>query len=183
VSRIGKLPIQIPSGVQFEVADGNGRTSVTVTGPRGTLYQEVPRPITLQREGDVVTVQRPDDERENRSLHGLARSLLANMVEGVTNGFEKRLEIQGVGYRVQAQGNDQLVFSLGFSHPVQVKAPEGITFEVATPTRFSVRGIDKQKVGQVAADIRRLRRPDPYKNKGIRYAGEVLRRKAGKTAK
>ena len=183
MSRIGKLPIQIPSGVQFEVADGNGRTSVTVTGPRGTLHQEVPRPITLQREGDVVTVARPDDERENRSLHGLARSLLANMVEGVTNGFEKRLEIQGVGYRVQAQGNDQLVFSLGFSHPVQVKAPEGISFEVATPTRFSVRGIDKQKVGQVAAEIRRLRRPDPYKNKGIRYAGEVLRRKAGKTAK
>ena len=183
MSRIGKLPIQIPSGVQFEVADDNGRTSVTVTGPRGTLHQEVPRPITLRREGDVVTVERPDDERENRSLHGLARSLLANMVEGVTNGFEKRLEIQGVGYRVQVQGNDQLVFSLGFSHPVQVKAPDGVTFEVATPTRFSVKGIDKQKVGQVAADIRRLRRPDPYKNKGIRYAGEVLRRKAGKTAK
>ena len=178
MSRIGKLPIQIPAGVEFEVAD----RTVTVTGPRGSLRQDVPRPITLEREGDVVLVKRPDDERENRSLHGLARSLLANMVEGVTNGFEKRLEIQGVGYRVQAQGND-LVFSLGYSHPVPVKAPEGITFEVATPTRFSVRGIDKQKVGQVAADIRRLRRPDPYKNKGIRYAGEVLRRKAGKTAK
>jgi large subunit ribosomal protein L6 len=178
VSRIGKLPIQIPAGVQFEVAD----RTVTVTGPRGTLRQEVPRPITLEREGDVVLVKRPDDERENRALHGLARSLLANMVEGVTNGFEKRLEIQGVGYRVQAQGND-LVFSLGYSHPVPVKAPEGITFEVSTPTRFSVKGIDKQRVGQVAADIRRLRRPDPYKNKGIRYAGEVLRRKAGKTAK
>jgi len=178
VSRIGKLPIEIPAGVEFDVAG----STVTVTGPRGTLSQDVPRPITLQRDGDVVVVQRPDDERQNRSLHGLARSLLANMVEGVTNGFEKRLEISGVGYRVQAQGND-LVFSLGFSHPVPVKAPEGITFEVATPTRFSVRGIDKQKVGQVAADIRRLRRPDPYKNKGIRYAGEVLRRKAGKTAK
>lgn len=178
MSRIGKLPIQIPAGVEFDVAG----STVTVTGPRGTLSQDVPRPITLERDGDVVLVQRPDDERQNRSLHGLARSLLANMVEGVTNGFEKRLEIQGVGYRVQAQGND-LVFSLGFSHPVPVKAPEGITFEVATPTRFSVRGIDKQKVGQVAADIRRLRRPDPYKNKGIRYAGEVLRRKAGKTAK
>jgi large subunit ribosomal protein L6 len=178
VSRIGKLPIEIPAGVEFDVAD----STVTVTGPRGTLRQDVPRPITLERDGDVVLVRRPDDERQNRSLHGLARSLLANMVEGVTNGFEKRLEIQGVGYRVQAQGND-LVFSLGFSHPVPVKAPEGITFEVATPTRFSVRGIDKQKVGQVAADIRRLRRPDPYKNKGIRYAGEVLRRKAGKTAK
>ncbi len=178
MSRIGKLPIEIPAGVEFDVAG----STVTVTGPRGTLSQDVPRPITLQRDGDVVVVQRPDDERQNRSLHGLARSLLANMVEGVTNGFEKRLEISGVGYRVQAQGND-LVFSLGFSHPVPVKAPEGITFEVATPTRFSVRGIDKQKVGQVAADIRRLRRPDPYKNKGIRYAGEVLRRKAGKTAK
>ena len=178
MSRIGKLPIQIPDGVQFELTD----RTVTVTGPRGTLRQDVPRPITLERDGDVVLVERPNDERENRALHGLARSLLANMVEGVTNGFEKRLEIQGVGYRVQAQGND-LVFSLGFSHPVPVKAPEGITFEVATPTRFSVRGIDKQKVGQVAADIRRLRRPDPYKNKGIRYAGEVLRRKAGKTAK
>ncbi len=178
MSRIGKLPIQIPAGVEFEVAD----RTVTVTGPRGSLRQDVPRPITLEREGDVVLVKRPDDERENRSLHGLARSLLANMVEGVTNGFEKRLEIQGVGYRVQAQGND-LVFSLGYSHQIPVKAPEGITFEVFTPTRFSVRGIDKQKVGQVAADIRRLRRPDPYKNKGIRYAGEVLRRKAGKTAK
>jgi large subunit ribosomal protein L6 len=178
VSRIGKLPIQIPAGVEFDIAGA----SVTVTGPRGSLRQDVPRPITLEREGDVVLVRRPDDERQNRALHGLARSLLANMVEGVTNGFEKRLEIQGVGYRVQAQGND-LVFSLGYSHPVPVKAPEGITFEVATPTRFSVRGIDKQKVGQVAADIRRLRRPDPYKNKGIRYAGEVLRRKAGKTAK
>ena len=178
MSRIGKLPIQIPAGVQFEVAD----RTVTVTGPRGTLRQDVPRPIELEHDGDVVLVKRPDDERENRSLHGLARSLLANMVEGVTNGFEKRLEIQGVGYRVQAQGND-LVFSLGYSHQVPVKAPEGITFEVSTPTRFSVRGIDKQKVGQVAADIRRLRRPDPYKNKGIRYAGEVLRRKPGKTAK
>jgi large subunit ribosomal protein L6 len=178
VSRIGKLPIQIPAGVEFEVSD----RTVTVTGPRGTLRQDVPRPITLERDGDVVLVRRPDDERESRSRHGLARSLLWNMVEGVTNGFEKRLEIQGVGYRVQAQGND-LVFSLGYSHPVPVKAPEGITFEVSTPTRFSVRGIDKQRVGQVAADIRRLRRPDPYKNKGIRYAGEQLRRKAGKTAK
>ena len=178
MSRIGKLPIQIPAGVEFEISD----RTVTVTGPRGTLRQDVPRPITLERDGDVVLVQRPDDERVNRSLHGLTRSLLWNMVEGVTNGFEKRLEIQGVGYRVQAQGSD-LVFSLGFSHTIPIKAPEGISFEVATPTRFSVKGIDKQRVGQVAADIRRLRRPDPYKNKGIRYAGEVLRRKAGKTAK
>jgi len=178
VSRIGSLPIQLPAGVELELEDA----TVTVTGPMGTLSQDVPRPITVERDGDVVHVRRPDDERQHRALHGLARSLLANMVEGVTKGFEKRLEIQGVGYRVQAQGGD-LVFSLGYSHPVPVKAPEGITFEVATPTRFSVKGIDKQKVGQVAAEIRRLRRPDPYKNKGIRYAGEVLRRKAGKTAK
>ena len=179
MSRIGNLPIQIPAGVEFDLRDG----TVTVTGPRGTLSQQVPRPISVEREGDVVQVKRPDDERENRALHGLTRSLLANMVEGVTKGFEKQLEIHGVGYRVQAQGNDHLVFSLGYSHQVPVKAPEGITFAVATPTRFSVRGIDKQKVGQVAAEIRRLRRPDPYKGKGIRYAGEVVRRKAGKTAK
>jgi large subunit ribosomal protein L6 len=178
VSRIGKLPIQIPSGVELDL-DGD---TVTVTGPRGRLSQRVPPPIEVEREGDVLQVKRPDDERENRSLHGLTRSLLANMVEGVTNGFEKRLEIQGVGYRVQAQGND-LVFSLGYSHQVPVKAPEGISFEVATPTRFSVKGIDKQQVGQVAAEIRQLRKPDPYKGKGIRYAGEVVRRKAGKTAK
>jgi large subunit ribosomal protein L6 len=178
VSRIGNLPIQLPAGVELAL---RGDT-VTVTGPRGTLSQQVPRPIRVEREDDVVQVKRPDDERVNRALHGLTRSLLANMVEGVTNGFEKRLEIQGVGYRVQAQGSD-LVFSLGYSHQVPVKAPEGISFEVATPTRFSVKGIDKQRVGQVAADIRRLRRPDPYKGKGIRYAGEVVRRKAGKTAK
>lgn len=178
MSRIGNLPIQIPAGVEFDLRDG----TVTVTGPRGTLSQQVPRPISVEREGDVVQVKRPDDERENRALHGLTRSLLANMVEGVTKGFEKRLEIQGVGYRVQAQGSD-LVLSLGYSHQVPVKAPEGISFEIATPTRFSVKGIDKQRVGQVAAEIRRLRRPDPYKGKGIRYAGEVVRRKAGKTAK
>lgn len=178
MSRIGNLPIQLPAGVELDL---RGDT-VTVTGPRGTLSQQVPRPIRVEREGDVIQVKRPDDERVSRALHGLTRSLLANMVEGVTNGFEKRLEIQGVGYRVQAQGSD-LVFSLGYSHQVPVKAPEGISFEVATPTRFSVKGIDKQRVGQVAADIRRLRRPDPYKGKGIRYAGEVVRRKAGKTAK
>jgi large subunit ribosomal protein L6 len=178
LSRIGKLPIQIPSDVQLDL-DGD---TVTVTGPRGRLSQRVPPPIEVEREGDVLQVKRPDDERENRALHGLTRSLLANMVEGVTRGFEKRLEIQGVGYRVQAQGND-LVFSLGYSHQIPVKAPEGISFEVATPTRFSVKGIDKQKVGQVAAEIRQLRKPDPYKGKGIRYAGEVVRRKAGKTAK
>jgi large subunit ribosomal protein L6 len=137
--------------------------------------------VVRQEDGRIL-VERPDDERENRALHGLVRSLVANMVEGVTKGFEKRLEIHGVGYRVQAQGSD-LVFSLGYSHPISVKAPDGITFEVTSPTRFAVRGIDKQQVGQVAAEIRRLRRPDPYKGKGVRYTGEVVRRKAGKTAK
>jgi large subunit ribosomal protein L6 len=178
MSRIGKLPIVLPSGVQVEIADGRA----TVTGPRGTLSQALPPPITLRTEDGRVLVERPDDEREHRALHGLVRSLVANMVEGVTNGFEKRLEIQGVGYRVQAQGSD-LVFSLGYSHPIAVRAPQGITFEVTSPTRFAVRGIDKQQVGQVAAEIRRLRKPDPYKGKGVRYAGEVVRRKAGKTAK
>ena len=177
MSRIGNLPIQLPEGVQFEL---QGDT-VTVTGPRGSLSQRVPRPITVERQDNVVQVKRPDDERENRALHGLTRSLLANMVEGVTKGFEKRLEIQGVGYRVQAQGSD-LVFSLGYSHQVPVKAPEGISFEVATPTRFSVKGIDKQKVGQVAAEVRGVRPPEPYKGKGIRYDGEYVRRKVGKRA-
>jgi large subunit ribosomal protein L6 len=178
LSRIGKMPIDVPSGVEVKVEG----TLATVTGPRGTLSQPIPTRISVRQEGSQVLVERPDDERENRSLHGLVRSLVANMVEGVTNGFEKQLEIQGVGYRVQAQGQD-LVFSLGYSHQIPVKAPEGITFEVTSPTRFSVKGIDKQQVGQVAADIRRLRKPDPYKGKGVRYAGEQVRRKAGKTAK
>jgi large subunit ribosomal protein L6 len=178
VSRIGKLPIEVPSGVEVRVEG----TQATVKGPKGTLAQTIPTRISVRQEGNQLVVERPDDERENRSLHGLVRSLMANMVEGVTKGFEKQLEIQGVGYRVQAQGSD-LVFSLGYSHQIPVKAPEGITFEVSSPTRFSVKGIDKQQVGQVAADIRRLRKPDPYKGKGVRYAGEVVRRKAGKTAK
>jgi large subunit ribosomal protein L6 len=178
MSRIGKLPIPVPAGVEVRLEDGRA----TVTGPRGTLSQALPERITVRQEDGRVLVERPDDERDSRALHGLTRSLVANMVEGVTNGFEKRLEIQGVGYRVQAQGPD-LVFSLGYSHTIPVKAPEGITFEVTSPTRFAVRGIDKQQVGQVAAEIRRLRRPDPYKGKGVRYAGEVVRRKAGKTAK
>jgi large subunit ribosomal protein L6 len=178
MSRIGKLPIEVPSGVEVKLEG----TTATVTGPMGRLSQPIPPSITVRQDGARVLVERPDDERENRSLHGLTRSLVANMVEGVTKGFEKQLEIQGVGYRVQAQGAD-LVFSLGYSHPIPVKAPEGITFEVASPTRFSVKGIDKQQVGQVAAEIRQLRRPDPYKGKGVRYAGEVVRRKAGKTAK
>jgi large subunit ribosomal protein L6 len=178
MSRIGKLPIEVPSGVEVKLEG----TIATVTGPRGRLSQPIPPSITVRQEGARILVERPDDERENRSLHGLTRSLVANMVEGVTKGFEKQLEIQGVGYRVQTQGAD-LVFSLGYSHTIPVKAPEGITFEVASPTRFSVKGIDKQQVGQVAAEIRQLRRPDPYKGKGVRYAGEVVRRKAGKTAK
>ena len=178
MSRIGKLPIEVPSGVEVRVEGA----LATVTGPKGTLTQTLPTQISVRQEGNQILVERPDDERENRSLHGLVRSLVANMVEGVTRGFEKQLEIQGVGYRVQAQGSD-LVFSLGYSHQIPVKAPEGITFEVTAPTRFSVKGIDKQQVGQVAADIRRLRRPDPYKGKGVRYAGEQVRRKAGKTAK
>ena len=178
MSRIGKLPIEVPGGVEVKLEG----TQATVTGPRGTLTQTLPTRISVRQEGAQILVERPDDERESRALHGLVRSLVANMVEGVTNGFEKQLEIQGVGYRVQAQGSD-LVFNLGYSHQIPVKAPEGITFEVSSPTRFSVRGIDKQQVGQVAADIRRLRKPDPYKGKGVRYAGEQVRRKAGKTAK
>jgi large subunit ribosomal protein L6 len=178
MSRIGKLPIEVPGGVEVKVEG----IVATVTGPRGTLIQTLPPSITVRQDGARIVVERPDDEREHRALHGLVRSLVANMVEGVTNGFEKHLEIQGVGYRVQAQGPD-LVFSLGYSHQIPVKAPDGISFEVTSPTRFSVKGIDKQQVGQVAAEIRRLRRPDPYKGKGVRYAGEVVRRKAGKTAK
>jgi large subunit ribosomal protein L6 len=178
MSRIGKLPIEVPGGVEVTIEG----TLATVKGPKGTLAQTLPTSISVRQEGNQLVVERPDDEREHRALHGLVRSLMANMVEGVTKGFEKQLEIQGVGYRVQAQGPD-LVFSLGYSHQIPVKAPEGITFEVSSPTRFSVKGIDKQQVGQVAADIRRLRKPDPYKGKGVRYAGEYVRRKAGKTAK
>ena len=178
MSRIGRLPIPLPAGVEVEIVD----QVATVTGPKGTLSERIPPSITIEQGDGELRVVRPDDERESRALHGLVRSLVANMVEGVTKGFEKQLEIQGVGYRVQAQGSD-LLFSLGYSHPVPVKAPDGITFEVATPTRFTVKGIDKQKVGQVAAEIRSLRKPDPYKGKGVRYAGEQIRRKAGKTAK
>jgi large subunit ribosomal protein L6 len=178
LSRIGKLPIPLPSGVEVQIAEGR----VTVKGPKGTLSQDVPAPIVVRQDDGTLLVERPDDERRNRALHGLTRSLVANMVEGVTNGFARQLEIQGVGYRVQ-QIQGGLEFSLGYSHPVRVKAPDGISFEVGSPTRLTVQGIDKQQVGQIAAEIRRLRRPDPYKGKGIRYAGEIVRRKAGKTAK
>lgn len=179
MSRIGKLPITVPSGVEVTI-DGQ---HVTVKGPKGTLEHTVPEPIMVERAEDgALEVRRPDDERESRSLHGLTRTLVNNLVVGVTDGFEKRMEIHGVGYRVQAKGQD-LEFALGYSHPVTVKAPEGITFKVESPTRFSVSGIDKQKVGQTAAVIRKLRRPDPYKGKGLRYEGERIRRKVGKTGK
>ena len=178
MSRIGKAPITVPSGVDVTVEGRN----VTVKGPKGTLSHEVDEPITVSVDDGVLSVQRPDDERESRALHGLSRSLLNNLVQGVSQGYERKLEIHGVGYRVQARGSD-LEFALGFSHPVKITPPEGITFAVESPTRFSVQGIDKQLVGQVAANIRWLRRPDPYKGKGVRYAGEQIRRKVGKTGK
>jgi large subunit ribosomal protein L6 len=178
MSRIGKAPIAVPSGVDVTV---DGR-KVTVKGPKGTLSHEVDEPITVSVDDGVLSVQRPDDERESRALHGLSRSLLNNLVQGVSQGYERKLEIHGVGYRVQLQGST-LVFALGYSHPVRIDPPEGITFAVESPTRFSVQGIDKQLVGQVSANIRRLRRPDPYKGKGVRYAGEQIRRKVGKTGK
>jgi large subunit ribosomal protein L6 len=178
MSRIGKLPIPVPSGVDVSV---DGR-AVTVKGPRGTLSHTVAEPIGVAREDGTVTVTRPDDERESKALHGLSRTLIANMVTGVTNGYSKTLEIVGTGYRVTARGSD-LEFALGFSHPVTITPPDGIAFRVETPTRFVVEGIDKQKVGEVAANIRKLRKPDPYKGKGVRYQGEVIRRKAGKAGK
>ncbi|MBL7493927.1 50S ribosomal protein L6 [Frankia sp. AgB1.9] len=178
MSRIGRLPISVPSGVEVSL-DGQ---HVTVKGPKGTLSHTVVEPITVAQEEGQVVVARPDDERNSRALHGLTRTLVSNMVIGVTAGYSKTLEIVGVGYRVQAKGSD-LEFALGFSHPVPVKAPEGIRFEVQTPTRFVVHGIDKQLVGEVSAKIRGLRKPDPYKGKGVRYQGEVVRRKVGKTGK
>jgi large subunit ribosomal protein L6 len=179
MSRIGRLPVAVPSGVEVTI-DGQ---QVTVTGPKGTLRHVVAEPISVHRGDDgALSVTRPDDERESKALHGLSRTLIANMVTGVTSGYTKRLEIVGTGYRVQARGND-LEFALGYSHPVVVRAPDGITFRVEAPTRFAVEGIDKQKVGEVAANIRKLRKPDPYKGKGVRYQGEVVRRKAGKTGK
>jgi large subunit ribosomal protein L6 len=179
MSRIGKLPITVPTGVDVTI-DGQ---QVSVKGPKGTLSHTVAEPITVARDDDgTLAVRRPDDERKSRALHGLSRTLVANMIVGVTQGYEKKMEIHGVGYRVQAKGRD-LEFALGYSHPVPVKAPEGITFAVETPTRFSVSGIDKQQVGEVAANIRKLRKPDPYKGKGVRYSGEKIRRKVGKTGK
>jgi large subunit ribosomal protein L6 len=179
MSRIGKLPIPLPAGVEVDI---QGAT-VTVTGPKGTLSHTLPETIGVQRDDDgSLQITRPDDERDSRALHGLSRTLVANMVTGVTQGYEKKLEIVGVGYRVLARGSN-LEFALGFSHPVVVEAPDGIAFAVESPTKFSVAGIDKQKVGEVAANIRKLRRPEPYKGKGIRYAGEQVRRKVGKAGK
>jgi large subunit ribosomal protein L6 len=179
MSRIGRMPITVPSGVDVTIDGSN----VAVKGPKGSLSHVVVAPITIERADDgTLVVNRPDDERESRSRHGLTRTLVANMVTGVTEGYEKTLEIVGVGYRVTAKGSS-LEFALGFSHPVTVDPPEGITFEVLAPTRFVVRGIDKQKVGEVAANIRKIRKPEPYKGKCVRYAGENVRRKVGKTGK
>ncbi|MBN9098324.1 MULTISPECIES: 50S ribosomal protein L6 [unclassified Pseudonocardia] len=179
MSRIGKLPITVPSGVDVQI---DGRT-VTVKGPKGTLSHTVIEPITIERDDTgAVVVNRPDDERKSKAYHGLSRTLVNNLFVGVTAGYEKKLEIYGVGYRVVLKGSS-LEFALGYSHPVVIEAPEGITFKVESPTRFSVSGIDKQRVGEISAKIRKLRKPDPYKGKGVRYAGEVIRRKVGKTGK
>ncbi len=179
MSRIGKQPITVPSGVDVTIAGGH----VTVKGPKGELQHDVIGGVTVERDGDTLVVSRADDTRSNRSLHGLQRSLINNMVVGVSDGFVKELEIVGVGYRAQAQGSDGIELALGFSHPVRVTAPAGISFEVPQPTRIIVRGHDKQLVGQVAADIRKIRKPEPYKGKGVRYLGEHVVRKAGKSAK
>ena len=180
MSRIGKLPITVPSGVDVAVEE----RTVTVKGPKGTLSHTVAAPITVARAEDgALEVSRPDDERVSKSLHGLTRTLIANMVTGVTQGYEKRLEIVGVGYRVLSKGPTQLEFQLGYSHPITFNAPEGITFTVEGPTKLGVQGIDKQLVGEVAANIRKLRKPEPYKGKGVRYAGEQIRRKVGKAGK
>ena len=179
MSRIGKQPIPVPSGVEVTIDDHR----VVVKGPRGTLVHEVPATIDVSRDGDDLVVTRPDDLRENRSLHGLTRTLVSNMVTGVSEGFTRDLEIVGVGYRAIPQGPEKIELQLGFSHPVFVDAPAGITFDVPAPTRIIVQGADKQLVGQVAADIRKLRKPEPYKDKGIRYSDEHVLRKAGKSAK
>ena len=179
MSRIGKQPVPVPSGVDVTI-DGQ---NLAVKGPKGALALEVAEPITVTRgEDGAILVARPDDERRSRSLHGLSRTLVANLITGVTEGYTTKMEIFGVGYRVQQKGSN-LEFALGYSHPVVVEPPEGITFAVESPTKFSVSGIDKQKVGQISAVIRRLRRPDPYKGKGVRYEGEQIRRKVGKTGK
>ena len=177
MSRIGKRPIEVPAGVIVSVDPGR----VTVSGPKGELRQQVPVRMTIEQDDGRIVVTRPTERGEDRALHGLTRTLVANMVEGVTKGFEKRLEIQGVGYRAALRGTD-LVLNVGYSHEVEMKAPKGISFEVPVPTQITVKGIDKQQVGQIAAEIRRVRPPEPYKGKGIRYEGEFVRRKVGKRA-
>jgi large subunit ribosomal protein L6 len=179
MSRIGKVPIPVPAGVKVEVRPGN---DITVIGPKGTLARKFPAALTFTQENGVITVTRPNDEKQSRALHGLSRTLLANMVTGVQQGFTKGLELQGVGYRVSKVGDD-IVVLVGYSHPVLVTPPRGISFSVESATRMTVSGIDKQLVGQVAANIRSIRKPEPYKGKGIRYAGEVVRLKAGKAGK
>jgi large subunit ribosomal protein L6 len=179
MSRIGKQPITVPSGVDVDVAGAR----VTVKGPKGQLEHDLVGGVAVEREGDTLVVTRVDDSRSNRSLHGLQRTLVNNMVVGVSEGFAKELEIVGVGYRATSQGQDKIELALGFSHPVHVNAPAGITFEVPVPTRIIVRGFDKQLVGQVAADIRKIRKPEPYKGKGVKYVDERILRKAGKSAK
>ena len=179
MSRVGNAPITIPSGVEVTIGDD----LVTVKGPKGQLTQDVPGDITLRQDGDTLLVERPDDTRSNRSLHGLVRALVSNMVQGVTTEFTKELEIIGVGYRVLNSGTDSLELALGYSHTINYKAPAGVTFEVPGPTQIVVRGIDKQQVGQVAAEIRDFRKPEPYKGKGVRYKGEHVIRKAGKAGK
>ncbi len=178
MSRIGRLPIPVPAGVEVKIEAG----VVTVKGPKGTLSHTIAAPIQAVLEENTVVVTRPDDERNSRSLHGLTRTLIANLIHGVTQGYTKGLEIVGTGYRVTAKGSD-IEFALGYSHPILVKAPAGITFTVEGNTKLSVSGIDKQAVGEVAANLRKLRKPEPYKGKGVRYAGEVVRRKAGKSGK
>jgi large subunit ribosomal protein L6 len=179
MSRIGRMPIPVPAGVEITIDGAN----VAVKGPKGSLSHVVAQPIVVSREEDgTLAVTRPNDERASRSLHGLTRTLVANMIVGVTDGYSKTLEISGTGYRVVASGNS-LEFALGFSHPVKIDAPAGITFTVETPTKLHVSGIDKQQVGEVAANLRKLRKPDPYKAKGVRYSGEIIRRKAGKAGK
>lgn len=179
MSRIGKKPIDLPQGVDIKVDDKN---LVTVKGPMGTLSQQVSKEIAVEVEDGTINVNRPSDLKKHKSLHGLTRSLVANMVEGVTKGFEKKLVIVGVGYRANKQ-DDNVVLSLGYSHPIELKAPEGLTLEVPTQTEIIVKGIDKQQVGNYAAKIRAYRKPEPYKGKGVRYAGEIIRRKDGKTGK
>lgn len=179
MSRIGRLPVTVPAGVTVEIAENN---KVTVKGPKGTLVRELPAEMEIKLEEDKVVVTRPNDLKKMKSLHGLTRTLVANMVTGVTEGFQKVLEINGVGYRVQKQGK-KLVFALGFSHPVEVEDPEGLTSEVEGQNKIIIKGIDKEKVGQFAAELRDLRRPEPYKGKGIKYETETIRRKVGKTGK